>query len=187
MKSLLVCTEDRRNHWMADSWQGLPSTSEITAEFQGKDFKTSLHPGQFTYKFDQFKANLAKWKQYWEADGYVWPNDDPYILRGLFHDAVPKAPLGKLAFARCDGDIYSSTYECLQFTYPLLSCGGYVYIDDYWEFQECQDAVWDYTRKHNLSYDLYTIHPAGHITRFNGPFGAHPSDHVEAAFWKKTC
>ena len=65
-------------------------------------------------------------------------------LPGWFKDTLPTAPVSKVAFLRCDADMYSSTLECLQFMYPLLPAGGLVYIDDYHEFEACRRAVDEY-------------------------------------------
>ena len=46
--------------------------------------------------------------------------------------------------------------------------------------EECENAVQDYTKKHELNYNLYTIHPEGYITMFHGSTGKKPAEHVEA-------
>jgi len=69
------------------------------------------------------------------------------ILKGLFKDTLPSTPelqSRKLAFVRCDGDLYESIWQCLRFTYHLLSPGGYVYVDDYFAFRAAKQAVDDF-------------------------------------------
>ena len=41
--------------------------------------------------------------------------------------------------------MYSSTKECLHYSYPKISKGGYIYIDDYWAFPACQVGSIFYT------------------------------------------
>lgn len=75
--------------------------------------------------------------------------DNVVIHRGWFEDTTFGIPEGHnidpISILRLDGDLYNSTYVCLQNLYPLVESGGIVIIDD-WQLPGCQQAVVDYFR-----------------------------------------
>jgi O-methyltransferase len=48
-----------------------------------------------------------------------------------------------ISILRLDGDLYNSTYVCLQHLFPRVCKGGIVIIDD-WQLPGCREAVYDY-------------------------------------------
>lgn len=68
-------------------------------------------------------------------------------VRGWFEDTTAGIPKGHgmdpISILRLDGDLYNSTYVCLQNLYPLVSKGGVVIIDD-WQLSGCKAACIDY-------------------------------------------
>jgi O-methyltransferase len=48
-----------------------------------------------------------------------------------------------ISILRLDGDLYNSTYVCLENLFPKILPGGVVIIDD-WELKGCKDACIDY-------------------------------------------
>lgn len=77
-------------------------------------------------------------------------------LKGLFNETLPKVASTlserKISFLRCDGDMYSSTYDCLKGAYPYVSGNGFIYVDDYWAFEGPRQAVHDYlTQFHGIN------------------------------------
>lgn len=48
-----------------------------------------------------------------------------------------------IAILRLDGDLYNSTFVCLQHLFPKVTPGGCVIIDD-WNLKGCQDACKEY-------------------------------------------
>lgn len=129
----------------------------------------------------------------------AWDEKRTRTLPGWFKDTLPDPRgMGALSFIRCDADMYSSTKECLDHLYWRLSPGGFVYIDDYWEFEACKRAVDLFRSEQRISEPLYTIVEDGawhfekdmsaaavaaHKTR------AYPRGtlerHIDAVFWKK--
>jgi hypothetical protein len=61
---------------------------------------------------------------------------------------------------RLDGDMYESTWDALSNLYPKLSVGGYVIIDDFF-LENCQEAVYDYRKKHNIESEIHHIDGQG--------------------------
>lgn len=161
---LLSCYRDLdganpRLAWMADNWAGLPAK---TAEADRKD--SSLFQGQFHITFEQFSRHFSSWISWW--NGYAYQRkyiQEPVVaehfrvLRGLFKDTLNgsrELQTRKLAFLRCDGDLYASVWDCLTSAYRLVSPGGWVYIDDYWAFTATQKAVDDFFEREGMSRNM---------------------------------
>lgn len=71
-------------------------------------------------------------------------------IKGWFENTVPKfgneiyfEPMMGINILRLDGDLYNSTYVCLQHLYPRMLSGSVVIIDDY-GLEGCRSAVEDY-------------------------------------------
>jgi len=60
--------------------------------------------------------------------------------KGWFQDTLPSCTLESIAFLRLDGDLYESTWCCLENLYSRVSPGGIIFIDD-WGLGGCQKAV----------------------------------------------
>ena len=58
-------------------------------------------------------------------------------------------PDTKLSLIRIDADWYQSTLDAITNTYPRLSPGGYIIIDDYL-LEGCKKAVDEYIDTHNI-------------------------------------
>eukprot|EP00746_Dinoflagellata_sp_MGD_P009934 gnl/MRDRNA2_/MRDRNA2_120363_c0_seq1.p1 gnl/MRDRNA2_/MRDRNA2_120363_c0~~gnl/MRDRNA2_/MRDRNA2_120363_c0_seq1.p1 ORF type:complete len:431 (-),score=65.86 gnl/MRDRNA2_/MRDRNA2_120363_c0_seq1:22-1314(-) len=145
--------------WMADNWAGLPKK---TAEADKKD--ASLHQGQFHITFEQFSRHFSSWISWWNGYAYarryiaepVHP-DHFRVLKGLFKDTLngsAELQTRKLAFLRCDGDLYASVWDCLSSAYRLVSPGGWVYVDDYWAFKATREAVDDFFKQEGLPRNI---------------------------------
>ena len=78
---------------------------------------------------------------------------------------TPKAPVGKLALLRLDGDMYESTYVSLTSLYDRLSPGGYVLIDDYNCYPSCKQAVADFAAERRLSFKIEEVDWTGAFWR----------------------
>jgi hypothetical protein len=129
------CTS--RKVWVADSFQGIPTS---TGESHPFDRKMALHQHN-----DVLGVTL-------EA---VRENFQRYGLPGWFKDTLPVAQIDRLAVLRLDGDLYESTMNTLDNLYSKLSVGGFVIIDDY-IIPSCREAVHDFRAKFHIED---TIHP----------------------------
>ncbi|MDQ0417163.1 O-methyltransferase [Croceifilum oryzae] len=143
-----------RKIWVADSFEGLPAPDP---QYPG-DAGLTLHEVDFLRV--SVEEVMENFKKYDLLDSQVT------FLKGWFKDTLPVAPIEKIAIARLDGDMYSSTTDALVNLYHKVSVGGYVIIDDY-TVPMCQQAVHDFRNKFNITESLIGIDGC-------------------SAFWKKT-
>lgn len=138
-----------RNVWVADSFEGLPKP-ELDRYPQDQ--------GDIHHTFDYLKVSLeevqSNFKQYDLLDGQV------KFLKGWFKDTLPTAPINKIAIARLDGDMYSSTMDSLNNLYDKVSNGGFIIIDDY-GLPNCKRAVTDFREANQITSPLVTIDQFG--------------------------
>ncbi|EKX36442.1 hypothetical protein GUITHDRAFT_145799 [Guillardia theta CCMP2712] len=83
--------------------------------------------------------------------------------------------------------MYSSTFECVQFLYSRLECGGYIYFDDYHEFGECRRAVKDYltqTNQQDVAEDMFSVRQGFGLGVYDRTL---TKAKYEAVFWRKEC
>ncbi|WP_284236390.1 TylF/MycF family methyltransferase [Paenibacillus glycanilyticus] len=133
---------------VADSFEGLPKPDpqypiDATSKFHEQDFLRVSLP--------EVQGNFKK---------YDLLDDNVVFLKGWFKDTLPTAPTDKIAIARLDGDMYSSTMDALTNLYPKVSVGGYVIIDDY-SIGYCAAAVHDFRAIHNITDPLVVIDITG--------------------------
>ena len=72
------------------------------------------------------------------------------IKKGYFPDTTHDCQDQKYCFVSLDVDLYTPTYNGLEYFYPRLSEGGYIFIHEYNSnlFPECKKAVNDFEKKH---------------------------------------
>ncbi|MEU1778458.1 TylF/MycF family methyltransferase [Streptomyces abikoensis] len=151
MRSLLKAhgVEDR-NVWLADSFAGVPVTSEDSHPLdQGMEFHNLNWV--LSCSEEQVRENFAR---------YDLLDDQVKFLPGMFADTLPTAPIDRLAILRMDGDLYESTMDALVNLYPKLSVGGYAIVDDY-VIPACKQAVHDYRREHGIDEPIETVDVTG--------------------------
>jgi hypothetical protein len=128
--------------WAADSFEGMPAP---TADGDKTDIS---HIEHLKVSLEQVQANFARFGQL---------DDQVRFLKGWFCDTLPNAPIRQIALLRLDGDMYSSTMDALRALYPRVSPGGYVIVDDYYDWEECRRAVTDYLAEHRIQVDIRRI------------------------------
>lgn len=74
---------------------------------------------------------------WFENTAPYFANIEKYIKGSIFEHSMD------IAILRLDGDLYNSTWVCLQHLFPKVIQGGCVIIDD-WTLQGCQDACKEY-------------------------------------------
>lgn len=90
--------------------------------------------------------------------------DHPVVfLQGWFKDTLPSAALGGVfrsgfVIIRLDGDLYESTWQALTVLYPLLHSGGYVIVDDFFDWEGCHNAVLDFRKQNRISSPLIPVY-----------------------------
>eukprot|EP00667_Euglena_gracilis_P015690 EG_transcript_16352 len=141
----------QRNVWLADSFEGLPpSTWDIDRKFhEGMDDLPMLKDNSMAAVQRSFK-------------GYDLLNDNIKWLPGYFNETLPKAKKQWTAFAviRLDGDLYQSVYESFVHLYPLLSRGGYVIVDDYWDWVGARMATETYMKEQRIKARVFPVYHA---------------------------
>lgn len=65
------------------------------------------------------------------------------LVPGWFSNTLPVYDTGPIKLLRLDGDLYESTFVCLQYLYEKVVSGGVIIIDDY-ALPGCAKAVKDY-------------------------------------------
>jgi predicted O-methyltransferase YrrM len=67
------------------------------------------------------------------------------FVKGWFEETVPAHAdlMEPISILRLDGDLYNSTFVCLQHLFPKVITGGMVIIDD-WELPGCRAACDEY-------------------------------------------
>lgn len=139
-----------RSVWVADSFEGLPPPD--VANYPAD------HGARF-HTVDYLKVSLEEVQKNFQK--YDLLDSQVRFLKGWFKDTLPHAPIGKIAIARLDGDMYSSTMESLTFLYGKVSEGGYIIIDDYAAVQTCAAAVHDFRNMHGINEPIYRVDNTG--------------------------
>ena len=132
--------------WVADSFAGLPPPS------------TACYPhdeGIRLHQFPQLAVPLERVRENFRRYGLL--DDQVRFLKGWFRDTLPTAPIGRLAVARLDGDLYESTIQALDALYPKVSPGGFVIVDDYGNVAACRQAVHDFRAGHGIDDAIQRI------------------------------
>ncbi len=113
---LLKRAEHSRQFHVYDSFEGLPAKSNEDEGSVGHEFQEGkLQVSKKDFIRNYHKAGLPL----------------PIIHKGWFEDLTDQDVPGKLAFTFLDGDFYDSIYQSLQLSWPRLSRGGVLCIDDY--------------------------------------------------------
>lgn len=140
-----------------DSFEGIPLPSNRDDQMPGirklsmKEREKLPEPGK--QKLESSGATVVSLEDFQINLTLAGINTSNIIpIKGWFEETVPVwAPLlPEIAMLRLDGDLYNSTYVCLEHLYPLVQRGGIVIIDD-WHLQGCRDACDDYFHRINYS------------------------------------
>jgi len=151
MRAALKAAGDvSRTVWVADSFEGLPRPDGRYAEDQGSTFHE--YSDILGVSLEQVQDNFRRYEL---LDGQV------RFLKGWFKQTLPTAPIERLAIARLDGDLYSSTMDALGSLYPKLSPGGFLIVDDYGAVEGCRQAIEDYRAAHRISEPIQAIDWSG--------------------------
>src|SRR4051812_2738848 len=155
-----------RSVWVADSFEGFPSTEEQGASERSfsspelanlRGYQTRTYAAAFQASLEQVMEGVSFEEVQARFDRYGLLDEQVKFLRGWFRDTLPSAPIERLALLRLDGDLYDSTYDALDALYPRLSVGGYAIVDDYGWVEECRKAVRDYFDAHGIKAALRRV------------------------------
>jgi O-methyltransferase len=135
-----------RKVYVIDSFEGLPPPKpDLFPHDEGLNLH--LHT-ELAVSLEQVKANFAR---------YGLLDEQVVFVKGLFQDTLPSLDAGPFALIRLDGDLYESTYVCLEGLYPRLSPGGFVILDDYKFLESVRSAVSDYRDKMGIDVPIHEV------------------------------
>jgi len=132
--------------YVCDAWDdGFPKPDGRFAI----DNASTLHTRQY------FKTSNVLVRQNFTDYGY---NDEQVrFVQGMFKDVLPTTDTGPLALLRCDGDLYSSTWDSLVACYDRVSPGGYIIQDDYNVIANAQEATDDFRAQRGITAPLVKV------------------------------
>jgi O-methyltransferase len=143
MRACLKLHGSTRRLWVADSFQGLPPPSRV------EDAPYDLSGVQYlAVSLDDVKRNFERFEML---------DDQVQFLQGWFSDTLPKAPIGRLALLRLDGDLYQSTMDVLNALYHKVSPGGFLIVDDYHSWEPCRQAITAFRAAHGITAPIHDI------------------------------
>jgi O-methyltransferase len=132
-----------------DSFEGIPMAGEFDTEQAGI--------GEITHdKFAPIEQRLVSSGVTVHSlenvlDNFKFfnlPTENIIFVKGWFQHTLHTVggEMEKIALLRLDGDLYESTFVCLEYLYPKVVKGGIVIIDDY-ALNGCRQAIKDYFPK----------------------------------------
>lgn len=134
-----------------DSFEGIPLPSNRDDQMPGIKFLSAEEqaalpdPGKQELKTTgATSVSMADFFKHLKDSGA--DIDGIHAHTGWFENTVPawtKSAYWPISILRLDGDLYNSTYVCLDLLYPMVESGGIVIIDD-WELPGSRAAVHDY-------------------------------------------
>jgi O-methyltransferase len=140
----------QRRLWMFDSFEGLPPPAPI----DGPAAQRWAHDVDGPDYYDNCRATVEEVKAHALRLGL---QDRVEIVKGWFEDTLPTAKerIGPVALLRLDADWYESVRTCLHTLFDLVVPGGFVVIDDYYDWDGCAIAVHEFLAERRLPYRIY--------------------------------
>jgi len=131
-----------------DSFEGIPLPSNRDDQMPGiamlsKTEQMAL-PDPGKQVLETTGATSVSEEDFWNHisdSGLKYPQI--FTIKGWFENTVPKFKAADISILRLDGDLYNSTWVCLQHLFPKVIKGGCVIIDD-WTLPGCHAAVKEY-------------------------------------------
>lgn len=156
MRAVLAAHGDeKRQVWLADSFEGVPPPDEEKYKADKGD-RLHLAAPILAVTEQQVRANFQR---------YGLLDDRVRFLPGWFKDTLHEAPIGEISLLRLDGDLYESTIQALDGLYARLSPGGFCVIDDYNAIDGCSKAVTDFREAHGITEEIIDIDGTGVLWR----------------------
>jgi hypothetical protein len=147
-----------RTVWMFDSFEGLPPATQLDG---GAAFDYQAAPDDPEY-FNNCSASVEEVRAAARRLGL-----DPYveIVKGWFDQSLPahRDRIGQIALLRIDGDWYESVKCCLEQLYDRVAPGGYIILDDYYDWQGCAIAVHEFLGTRKLPHRIWTQYAGQHV------------------------
>jgi hypothetical protein len=138
MSAAIADTLPGRLHFLFDSFEGLPPADPSLDGKAAVDFQSNKnHPF--------FHENNRAERSYAERAMSMSSAREYRLVEGWFKDTLAGfEPPEPIAVLRLDGDWYESTMQCLTALYPYVLPQGVVIIDDYYAWDGCCRALYDF-------------------------------------------
>ena len=136
---------EERTVWLFDSFEGHRPPLEIDGPAAKAYAEDTDSPG---YR-DNCRVAIEDVIQTAESLGL---SSFTQIVKGWFEVSLPETRerIGPIALLRIDCDWHSSVLCCLESLYDQVSPGGFVILDDYYDYDGCAIAVHEFLAKHRL-------------------------------------
>jgi O-methyltransferase len=147
--------KSNRKIWLFDSFEGLP---EPTIKDGRSAWKFAHRRNSGSLK--SIKKNVASVKDVNRIFSKLGINRKNVIIRkGWFQDTLPlaKKEIDQISILRLDGDWYESTKTCLENLYDKVSPNGFIIIDDFWTWEGCKKAVYEFIAERRLRIRFHKI------------------------------
>jgi O-methyltransferase len=144
-----------RSLWLFDTFEGMPPPSEHDDRKSRLLYRDFLN-GSKTVDSTGCGVLHGRWcygalhhvQRLINSTGY--PSERVRYMKGKVEETLRGAPLPtQIAVLRLDTDFYSSTLAELEVLWPLLSPGGWLYVDDFYDFRGCRAAVDQWLKNHS--------------------------------------
>lgn len=144
--------KESRDLWLFDSFIGLKKPTEKDGE-KGKLYIEGSLLGRST------QGCVASVKEVKDLLFSKLNLDNVHIIKGWVEDTLPvyQERIGKISILRIDLDFYKSTKFCLYELYDNIVDGGYIIIDDYYDWEGCKTAVDEFLNERNLHPEIIQV------------------------------
>lgn len=151
-----------------DSFEGIPLPSNRDNQIPGirllEETEINLLPKPGEQKLVSSGATVVSEQDFWaHIDASGTSRENIIIHKGWFENTMPENEIEKISLLRLDGDLYNSTYVCLQHLFKKVVKGGIVIIDD-WKLPGCRAACQDYFKSINYSPNYIGISDIKYFT-----------------------
>jgi hypothetical protein len=144
--------------WMFDSFEGLPPPRDEdgpAAIAWARDTEGPSYHDNCTASEREARDAVARF------------GVEAHIVKGWFDQTLPaeRERMGPIALLRIDGDWYDSVLCCLTNLYDQVSPGGWIVFDDYYDWDGCALAVYDFLATRRLPVRLVTSGPTVYFVK----------------------
>lgn len=140
-----------RKVWMFDSFEGHRRPEEIDGPAA---LAYAQNPDNPEYH-DNCRVSFQDVKRSASELGLVSYTE---LVKGWFEETLPasRERIGPIAILRVDCDWYKSVRCCLNNLYDQVAQGGFVVFDDYYDYEGCVIAVYEFLAERRLAHRLET-------------------------------
>lgn len=151
-----------------DSFEGIPLPSNRDNQMPGirvlskSEIRHLPSPGN--QLLESSGATAVSEDDFWgHIQGAGLNKENIITHKGWFENTLPENHIEKISLLRLDGDLYNSTYVCLEHLFQKVVKGGVVIIDD-WNLSGCRAACDDYFKKINYHPAYRTVSDIKYLT-----------------------